>query len=118
MKGNAAKGAYGFSECSATECPRDRDLTLRPLIAKSQMLQDTSGHYWCQMCQRRCELMDWAKEQGWPGVRVQGRMIYAIYGDGEVDWFTTLVACNQDMIDALYEALIEKTRELLPPWEG
>lgn len=109
-----AKAYYGFADCSTLHCPRTDDPSLSPTVSKSQLLQDASGHYWCNLCARRCELMNWAQKHEWLEVRVQGKMRYAIASDAE-NWFMSVMSASLDMIDALYETLIEQKRAPLSP---
>lgn len=110
----ASKASYGFAECSAFVCPREPNERGSFSILKSQMYQDRLGHYWCNLCTRHYELMNWAYEHRWPAVRVQGKMRYAIYNDAG-EWSTSIMGASQDMIDALYETLIEQKRAPIEP---
>jgi hypothetical protein len=53
--------------------------------------------------------MNWATENKYPFVRVQGQMRYAVMGNAD-DWFTSVASAGQDMVDALYETLVEQKR--------
>lgn len=95
--------------CTTIGCPRDADIDLPVRMPKSEMLKDTSGNYWCQLCSKRYELMNWAKDRNFPATRVQSLTHdghYAITGDVH-SWFTGVAMGNQDMIDALYAAFID-----------
>ena len=105
--------SYGFSECASIECPREPNERGSFSILKSQMHMDKQGHYWCDQCKDRCDLINWAHEHRYPAVRVQGQMIYAIAA-GREDWHSSIVMATQVMIDALRETLIEKKRAQLP----
>ena len=67
------------------------------------------------LCDKQRALIDWSSDAGWISVRVQGKMRYAIAG-GREDWLTSVACANQDMVDALYEALIEQKRAPLDPY--
>lgn len=73
------------------------------------MYRDRIGNYWCPLCQRRGELIDWAAANGWPAARAQGKMVYALAGSS-ADWYTSIVMGSEDMVTALHETLIQHTR--------
>lgn len=97
------------SHCASLACPR---LSLLPTARA--LSQDATGHFWCDQCAKQCALMNWAAENGYPFVRVQGHMRYAV-ADGLESWFLSVAGANQDMIDALYTTLIEQKRAPLMP---
>ena len=103
--------------CAALACPRISNMDLPYVVSSHELSQDAAGHSWCNFCERQRLLMDWASEHRWPAVRVQGKMRYAIYGGDGSDWFASVAGGNQDMVDALYETLIENKRSHLPPLE-
>lgn len=99
--------------CSSLACPRLSDIRLPDRVPTSQLSKDNAGHSWCNLCERQRLLMNWAMAQGWPAVRVQGQMRYAIFG-GADEWFTSMVGARKDMVDTLYETLIEQKRGPVP----
>lgn len=106
--------SYGFAYCSAIVCQHPPNENGSYLFDKSDMWQDATGHFWCDICTRHIELMNWAHENNWPAVRVQGKTRYAIYGTAK-EWLTSVMTANQDMVNALYETLIKQTRAPLEP---
>lgn len=100
--------------CSATICPRTRDMSLPYVVPASELSQDATGHHWCNHCAKQCVLMDWAANHGYPFVRVQGQMRYAV-ADGPESWFLSIAGAQADMVQALYETLIEQKRAPLWP---
>lgn len=100
--------------CSSLICPRTHDDSLPYVVPASELSQDYTRHFWCNHCARQCAVMNWAAENGYPFVRVQGQMRYAILG-GADDWFTSVASAGHDMVDALYETLIEQKRAPLSP---
>src|SRR5579885_1164932 len=101
--------SYGFAECAAIVCPREPNARGSFSILKSEMIQDKSGIYWCNKCTWHYELMNWAHENNWPAVRVQGKMRYAIF-DNKEEWRTSIMGASQDMIYALHQTLIKQKR--------
>lgn len=100
--------------CSSLICPRGHDTSLAYVVPASELSQDNSRHFWCNYCAKQCAVMNWAAENRYPFIRVQGQMRYAILG-GADDWFTSVAGAGQDMVDALYETLIERKRAPLSP---
>lgn len=100
--------------CSALICPRTRDTKLPYVVPAHELSQDYSRHFWCNHCAKQCAIMNWAAENRYPFIRVQGQMRYAILG-GADDWFTSVASAEHDMVDALYETLIERKRTPLSP---
>lgn len=95
--------------CSSCSCPRIRHIELADQGTTGEMETDQAGHIWCSACSQQRELMDWACANQWPSTRVQSQMRYAIMG-GADDWFTSVATANADMVRALYETLITRTR--------
>jgi hypothetical protein len=95
--------------CSSLICPRTSDMSLAYVVPTSELSQDHSRHFWCNHCSKQCAIMNWATENKYPFVRVQGQMRYAVMGNAD-DWFTSVASAGQDMVDALYETLVEQKR--------
>lgn len=100
--------------CASLACPRISTTDLPYAVPAHELSQDKNGHFWCNHCAKQCAVMNWASEYGWPSVRVQGQMRYAILG-GADDWFTSVAGAGQDMVDELYTTLIEQKRAPLSP---
>lgn len=103
----------GGPYCSALACPRIRNIGLDDRVPAGELGADSQGNQWCNHCWRQLELMNWGEMYHWPPVRVQGRLVYAIY-QGASSWFLSIVGANLDMVSALHETLIEGKRESLP----
>lgn len=100
--------------CAALACPRISNTDLPYAVPARELYQDTSGHSWCNYCSKQRALMNWAADNRYPFIRVQGQMRYAIL-DGSDEWFTSVASAGQDMVDALYETLVEQKRAPLSP---
>lgn len=98
--------------CSSIICPRASDLSLPYAVPATQMHRDRSGHCWCNYCTKQLAVMDWAAAHGYPFVRVQGALRYAI-AEGLVNWYSSVSCAQQDMVNALYETLVEQQRHAL-----
>jgi hypothetical protein len=102
-----------MAECTSLVCPRLRnsDYTNRALsihVPSAQITRDALGHIWCNHCQKQRNLMDYGNAHHWPVVRAQSLThsgYYALLAEQD-EWYISISCGNQDMIDALYAALI------------
>jgi hypothetical protein len=95
--------------CASLACPRISNTDLLYAVPARELYQDKIGHSWCNYCTKQRTLMNWAADNRYPFIRVQGQMRYAIL-DGSDEWFTSVASAGQNMVDALYETLIEQKR--------
>lgn len=102
--------------CSSLSCPRIHHVELEYRVPVDELGTDFEGHCWCNYCYRQLELMNWGHLNHYPSVRVQGKMVYAVFG-GVNSWFLSIAGANQDMVSALHETLVEGKRAPLPPIE-
>jgi hypothetical protein len=108
-----------MAECTALSCPRlnNTDLHNRALsitVPNSLITRDVTGHAWCNFCQKHRELMDYGHDHHWPAVRVQSLTYaghYALLPE-QNEWYISISCGNQDMIGALYAALIEHPKSV------
>lgn len=93
-------------ECTALACPRLKDTTLGIFVSAERILRDSTGHLWCELCWKHCELMNYGNRYGWPEVRAQGQQgRYAMLGEAK-EWYLSIACGSRDLVDAFYAELI------------
>lgn len=84
---------------------QDKTGTYKMEIEKSEALKDIMGNYWCSVCYKHRDLIDFGYKHKWPLVQTGG---YAI-GEGYELWRAIIGMGTDKCIDALWHGLIDAT---------
>lgn len=91
--------------CSALDCPTHQGGQGR--IPIDDTYKDATGRYWCNACQTRGKLMDWASQHHWPELHCAP---YAVGADQEL-WQAAMTMGKVDFIDKLAALVFAESEE-------